>query len=117
MFYPIVGGIAVGALLVQLYHAAWVAPDLTGDWEPRLPGEFSDVSKKERFSVEKMSDTEFRLIPPAPDKPILLRFTAGKGGKVFIDGAAGGTFSTTITQGCRTLKLGDLTLTHAGCPT
>lgn len=114
MFYPVMGGIAVGALLVQLYQGAWVAPDIAGPYEPRLPGEFADVSKTEKFNVEKISSTEYRLIPPAPEKPVLLRFTAGKGGQMFIDGVPAGGFTTTITGGCRTLRLGDLVLTHAG---
>lgn len=116
MFYPIVGGIAVGALLVQIYQSAWIAPDLAGMYEPRLPGEFADVSKTEKFHIEKITNTEFRLIPPAPDKPLLLRFTAAKGGKVYIDSADAGDFTTDIMGGCRIVRVGDLVITAVGCP-
>lgn len=105
----------VTLLARELYTISWRPPEIAGSYERRLPGEFLQ-DKSKQYLVERVDRGEFRMTPPAPEKPALIRFVGSKHAKVYVDGLCQGMLRLRRIAQCDVLDLGGgVVLTRETC--
>jgi hypothetical protein len=106
--------LGIAALAWQGYQWTWLPVPIAGSYELRRPGQFAE-DKAPLHLVEQVDKRDFRYLPPAPQKPALLRFKTPYHGSAYVDGLRTAFFHASTQGGCSVLTLGDRVLTKLTC--
>lgn len=98
---------SVALLAHQYYNDTWrAAIETAGQYERRSPGEFAKDSDKYSIVSLKSNWREFQFLPPAPQKPGLIKFTNPTRGTLYIDGLPAAEVYVGVHGGCDVIRIG-----------
>lgn len=98
---------SVALLAYQYYSETWrAAIETAGQYERRSPGEFPKDTDKYSIVSLKSNWREFQFLPPAPQKPGLIKFSNPHSGTLYIDGLPYAEVRVGSHGGCDVVRIG-----------